>query len=279
MAKAKSVATVAAKILATVDPIDALLAANAGQGYENATKDAFAIPFLRVLQDLSPQVKPKMSGYVKGAKVGDIYNTVTQECAEVLRVIPCAYARRFIEWVPRGKKNGGFVAAYEEARGLALADTGTRDGGKLVLPNGNELMDSREHYVLILAEDGSYSNALISMGSTALKVSRRWMTTIANAGASIGIPGAPSYAFSYAVTTEEEANDHGSWSTWVINDRQRVMDVAIINAAKAFYKSMSAGGVKVNYEEMLNSAGGKEEAQSAAPHGGLNDMDDETGGM
>jgi hypothetical protein len=49
------------------------------------------------------------------ARKGDIYNTVTGDVfkgKEGLKVIPCAYQRRFIEWSPRGVGNGAPVNMY-----------------------------------------------------------------------------------------------------------------------------------------------------------------------
>lgn len=290
MAKAKGKAVAQRKgpgtDVASPADIEAMLAADSGVGFEEAGRDAFAIPFLRILQDLSPQVKPKMGGFVKGAKVGDIFNTVTKACTPLdtpLRVIPCHFSQRFIEWVPRTKK-GGFVAAYDAVRGAQLMQTTQRDAttGRNVLPNGNELMDSREHYVLMLNPDGTTEGALIAMASTGLKVSRRWMAQMRNSTIVIGgksVP-APMFAFSYEMGREEEANDQGSWWTWAPQNQERVLDPDVYIAAKTFGAAMRAGAGKINYDELRDNAASQGGAQRAAPHGGLNDMDDDAeGGM
>ena len=48
-------------------------------GFEEVASDALAIPFIRLLQAGSPQVKKNDAQYVEGAGEGDIYNTV-QNC-------------------------------------------------------------------------------------------------------------------------------------------------------------------------------------------------------
>src|SRR4051812_45080055 len=45
-------------------------------------QDDLAIPFLRVLQDLSPQVKKKDEAYVEGAEVGMFYESATKQLWE-----------------------------------------------------------------------------------------------------------------------------------------------------------------------------------------------------
>ncbi|MGH2567286.1 MAG: hypothetical protein ACRDGA_03030, partial [Bacteroidota bacterium] len=49
----------------------------ADTGFENVRTDDIAIPFLRILQSLSPQVK-KGADRIEGAEEGDILNTVTK---------------------------------------------------------------------------------------------------------------------------------------------------------------------------------------------------------
>ena len=72
-------------------------AADAGLGMEGADKSSFAIPFLSILQGLSPQLET-----VDGAKPGLFINSITNEVFKEVLVIPCAFQRRFLRWAPRG---------------------------------------------------------------------------------------------------------------------------------------------------------------------------------
>ena len=63
---------------------------DAGRGMEEADKDSYAIPFLAILQGLSPQIES-----VEGARPGMICNTITNELFKECLVIPCYYQRRF----------------------------------------------------------------------------------------------------------------------------------------------------------------------------------------
>lgn len=236
------------------DELTRQLLQDSGAGFEEAGREAYAIPFLRVLQDLSPQVKRTMAGYVPGAKPGMIYNTVSRAAVESVRVIPCHFQQQFIEWLPRGKGAGktGFVAAHPA--NSPLISRAVRDGGANILPNGHLLSDTRNHFVLVIADDGTVTQALLSMSSTQIKVSRRWMSQMRAAVISVGarIINAPAFAWSYRLTSEEESNDQGSWYSWVVSDRERVTDLALYGQAKAFHEMLRAGGDagKVNYSEM-----------------------------
>ena len=49
------------------------------KGFDNMTQDDLALPFVRILGQLSPQVTMGDSKYIENAKPGMIYNTVTSE--------------------------------------------------------------------------------------------------------------------------------------------------------------------------------------------------------
>lgn len=235
---------------------------DAGTGFEEATRESYATPFLVILQDLSPQCKPKMAGYIKGAEPGMILNTATQKLYHSgdLRVVPCHYSQAVIEWIPRDK-GGGFVAAYSVAEGLEIMKQSERVKSRQVLPNGHELQLTSQHYVLVLDPD-DMGGALIAMKSTQLKYSRRWMTAM-KAAPHIEVAGQmrpPSmFDYSYTLGSEEEANEEGSWWSWLITDRQRVVadkgsftaqEAMIYRSARDFRNAMAAGRAKVDWDSM-----------------------------
>ena len=246
---------------ADTEALNALMAQDSGRGYEEASKDAFAIPFLRILQDLSPQVKSKMTGYVQGAEPGMIYHTITKELFESVRVIPCYYSQVFIEFVPREKKSAstgsGFVASHPADTPLALRTT--RDAqGRSILPNGNQLVDTRQHFVLLVRDDGSCDQALIPMAGSQIKASKNWMTRtrtpLLNPDGSIRVAQPPLWARSYVFGVAEQANDKGSWYGWDLREAQDNFVLEHYHLARAFGTSMRSGaGPKVNYHEMADA--------------------------
>ena len=73
---------------------------SAGTGLEEAGADDYAIPFLRVLQSMSPQLKKSDGKYIQGAEEGMFFNTVTESIydgTEGVSIIPCAYKKKYIE--------------------------------------------------------------------------------------------------------------------------------------------------------------------------------------
>ena len=83
-----------------------------GQGIANISQEDLALPFLKVLGQLSPEVNKRDAKFVQGAEPGMIINTVTNEIYDGekgIEVIPCHYKRQHIEWQDRGESQGAPV--------------------------------------------------------------------------------------------------------------------------------------------------------------------------
>ena len=215
-----------------------------GSGFENADGDAFAVPYLRILQSGSPQCKRSEGAYIKGAEEGMILNTVSQEVMDGdvgIVVVPALYQRQFVEWQLR-EEGGGLVDVHAPDPAL-LASCEKDDKGRDILPNGNQLVDTRNHYVILVNDDGSTTPAIIAFSSTQLKKSRQWMSMMQQKRVVIGgvSKPAPMFAYSYRLTTVPEANDKGSWFGWRIGDSTKVTDVEVVEAARAIREAVSAG--------------------------------------
>ena len=70
--------------------------ADANQGAQNISQEDLALPFLKILGQLSPEVNKRDGKYVEGAEPGKIINTVTNELYDTLNVVPCHYKRQYI---------------------------------------------------------------------------------------------------------------------------------------------------------------------------------------
>ncbi len=145
---------------------------DANAGSQNMTQEDLALPFLKVLGQLSPEVNKNHGKHVEGAEPGKILNTVTNELydgAKGIDVLPVFYERRYVEWQDRGEGRGAPVAIH--SADSDIVSTTTRDKSyKDRLPNGNYLENTANHFVVLLGKNPS--TALISMKATQLKISR-----------------------------------------------------------------------------------------------------------
>ena len=224
-------------------------------GGEGAAFDSseMQIPFVRLLQALSPQLNKKKAEYIEGASSGDAFNNVTNQYWDGeagITVIPCFQTTKYLEFTPRDM-GGGFRG--ELPPNSSLLQQTTRQGSKEILPNGNELVKSDQHFCLIVEEDGSFQPAVIDMKSTQLKVSRRWKTQIAMQKIKHPTTGQmktpPVFATMWKLRSVEESNDQGSWSNWTVEKVGLVEDRDVLMEAKAFRDSIMAGEVKAAPEE------------------------------
>ncbi len=246
MAGKKKVAAKAAPKQELMSEAD--MSSYAGVGMEGADADSFAIPFLAILQSGSPQVKKSDPMHVKGAEEGMFFNTVTGELLTEVSVVPCSFKREFLEWVPRSE-GGGFRGRHEVGKEPPYH---TDDEGRWVLENGNELKDTRQHYVLYQTGTGQWEPALVSMASTQIKKSRKWMT-IMNGRRGITPEGIefimPSFSAVYTFNAIAESNDKGSWMGWNLEEGSKELnDKAVFDTAVALHASVTKGKVRVDQD-------------------------------
>jgi len=244
-------------------------------GFEGADKDSFAIPFLQLLQKMSPLVDEDDSKHIKGAKAGMLFNTVTQKLYDGkvgVIVIPCAYKRTFIQWAGR-EAEGGFKGEFKPEQIEQMLANGTIVAldGKLYKPGedgsvnekkSDRYEDTRSHFVLVVdPETGEYGQAIISLSSTQIKASKMLMTALQQkkVDTAQGKKTPPTFANMVKVTTVSMSNDKGSWSGLRFDLDGLVKDVNIYNEAKAFYKAVVDGSVGADYS--------KAEAPQSAPAG------------
>jgi len=238
--------------LATFD-----MEADAAQGAQNISQEDLALPFLKILGQLSPEVNKRDGKYVEGAEPGKIINTVTNELYDTINVVPCHYKRQYIEWQDRGTSTGAPVAMHEANSDIVSQTTRGKDY-KDRLPNGNYLDNTASHFVLTLGN--TPQTALISMKSTQLKVSRKWnslMMGLKLQGKN-GLFTPPTYSHIYNLSTVQMSNDKGTWFGWEVEKMGPVTDKGIYDMAKSFALSVGKGEVEAKH--------GSEDTKDSTPY-------------
>ena len=220
--------------------------ADANVGAQNIEQEDLALPFLKILGQLSPEVNKRDGKYVEGAEPGKIINTVTNQLFDEVNVVPCHYKRQYIEWQDRGQSTGAPVAIHDADSDI-ISQT-TRDKSyKDRLPNGNYLDNTASHFVLQLGD--TPQSALISMKSTQLKVSRKWnsmMMGLKMQGKN-GLFTPPTYSHIYKLKTVQMSNDKGTWFGWDVEKVGPVTDKGIYDMAKNFALSVGKGEIEAKH--------------------------------
>jgi hypothetical protein len=213
----KSVAKKANTEVATVD-----FEQYADIGFENIGSKDLALPFLKILSQLSPQVTMGDASYIPEAKAGMIFNTVTSELYDGqkgIQVVPCYYKLQYIEWRDRGSERSNAPVNIYSSDSDIMSKTTRAEDNKDRLENGNYVEETASHFVLLVDQDLPQETALITMKSTQRKKSKKWNSMMMSVKAkkkdgSIYKP-AP-FTQVYNVRTVLEKNSLGAWYGWDI---------------------------------------------------------------
>ena len=222
---------------------------DSGKGLGNISQDDLALPFLKILGQLSPEVNKRDGKYVKGAEPGMIFNSVTGDLydgAKGIQVVPCHYKLEYIEWRDRGEGSGAPVAIHSSASDIMTKTT--RDASfKDRLPNGNYIERTASHFVVV--NGTTPSTALIAMKSTQLKISRKWNSMMAGIRlkGKNGLFTPASFSHIYQLRTIQQSNDKGTWFGWEVSKIGPVQDTTLYQQAKTFTENVSKGDVKVKH--------------------------------
>lgn len=185
--------------------VDPSLFAGEVTGFEGTDAQTFKTPFLKILQALSPEMKPSDPSHIKGAALGNFCNTATQDLHESLDVIILKVEHTLVVWRP---SRGGFVGRHPKSEEDKIV--ARRDGAQKWDAEGNEIDDTIELYC-VNAND-STDIFIFPMSKASLKHAKSFATRIRMLKAN-GKPVGVSWAGVWNISTMEEKNEKGSWYT------------------------------------------------------------------
>ena len=237
----RDLATKQSGALATLDFVS-----DSGMGLENIDKSDLALPFLKLLQSGSDETKKKHAKYVEGAEAGMFYNTVTKKLysgEKGIDVIPVFYKMTYPEWAPFEKREGRPI--HNDRGPGIMSQTTQNDRNKDMLTNGNEIIKTANHFVIILGDRPE--KALMTMKSTQLKVSRSWNSLIEDQfeidpKTNKSVP-APMFSRVYKLNSVENSGSF-TWHGYNINLVKKVDDAGIYQMAKDFHNSLKNSQAK-----------------------------------
>ena len=227
--------------LATLDFVS-----DSGMGLENIDNSDLALPFLKLLQSGSDETKKRHAKYVEGAEAGMFYNTVTKKLysgEKGINVIPVFYKMTYPEWAPFERKEGRPI--HNDRGPGIMSQTTQNDKNKDMLTNGNEIIKTANHFVIILGDRPE--KALMTMKSTQLKVSRSWNSLIEDQfeidpKTNKSVP-APMFSRVYKLNSVENSGSF-TWHGYNINLVKKVDDAGIYQMAKDFHNSLKNSQAK-----------------------------------
>lgn len=246
----------------------------AGQGYAPESAEDIQIPFMLVLQALNPQVKSVEKGGIKGAEIGNLCNSVTNELSSSVRFIPAFSQKLYVEWITR-KEGGGYVASHalDSKVVLDIKKTGERgpyktNGGK------HEIIETQYLYCVIVDENDAPTGGFFVMSFTSTKLAawRKWNTAIHtfridSNGRKVQ---PPLYAHVVELTTREQTNKHGDFYNFVLSPAHGDMKKSLVGpqsdgfmAAKDLRALIESGQAKA--AEETSGDGGEAPSEDDGP--------------
>lgn len=206
------------------ETMPAHVASGHGLGNENVGKDDVAMPYLNVLQALSPQIES-----LEGAKAGQLHNSITNELYDAVYVLNLFYSREFAVFKKRDL-GGGFEGAYttdEEAR----AHIRDNLDGKF---SDFDVVETARHICLLLDDSGkAIQPVILNLSGTKVRVSKAW-----NAEISVKCGGADRFAAVWKLATVRQKNTKGSWHNLSVEFAGWAPE-PLYNEAKEYYKAVA----------------------------------------
>ena len=261
-------------------------------GFEDTTIADLSIPFLALLQSLSPQVEDQT---IEGCKAGDLLNTVTGEIVkQPFIVIPVYKEEAWVRWVPRNQ-GGGLKGRYEpdspEVLKLIKDNGGSRippkGSDKKTIPfkdeDGNDVIETHYVYCLVLGEDKRTVEGyiVVPFSSTKIKPYKDWLTAMYTQK---GRP--PMFANRAAIETTKQKSEGGSYFNFLIKPafntwRESLIDprsdMPLLQEAKEFAEMIENGLARPNYESMAggdpSGDGGSSKSSGGSGKGGTKQAD------
>ena len=237
-------------------------------GFENQTGEDMTIPFLAILQDLSPQVKSRE------ADVGQIFNTVTDEITdgkEGIVFVPAHTEHTYVEWVPR-KKGGGFVGKHDiNSDVVAVAKERSEEFGKYKTEAENDLVETFYIYGILCDGDDVGEMIVIPFTSMKIKPYKNWNTKI-NMFTFKGKNGRkqkpPLFAHRVRMTTTILKKNNDEYANPVLSpygenlkDSLLAPGCELMEAAKDYRDLIKQGLAKVDYNTQEKATGDAEEGK------------------
>lgn len=247
----------------------------AGGGMENVGAGDVLMPFLGIIQALSPQVEKGNAKFIEKCEVGDLYNTVTNELfgdGKLVHFVACCKETKYVEWVKRN--DGGGLVAFHEPGDDFVRDIIARakDKFKLETEDGHDLVET--HYVTGGLIDGPEGKTLeqpivVSFSSSKIKVYKgQLMTRIRTIK---GDP--PMFGFRFEITVVADKNKKGQpYKNFRIEPACGDMAASanlpgtefegLLREGKALVEMVHAGAAKADFTNTTNDASpGKEEEE------------------
>lgn len=216
------------------------------RGSEGVTTNDLSLPRLSIIQDLSPQRKKDKAEYIEGASEGMIFNTATGELYDKgsVIVVPSFFRAEYTVWKDRDQ-GGGFGGAFDtEAEAEEYIN-------KQENPAAWDVVYTHQHFCVMVCPGHTTANpklqdVVISMSKSQLKPSRKWNTTIQQAGGD-------RFCRAYKLSVVGDRSEKGEFYNWSVTPLGFVPE-EIYKRGEAVYEAVKSGARDVSRQDDRETA-------------------------
>lgn len=233
-----------------------------GRGLSQRQEDNL-VPIITILQKNSPQCEKRDPKYLEGAEAGMIWMRGAEfplvDGDEGFLFQPCYFDQDYVEWVSRSN-GGGFVGRHRvmpaEAKQVEVPGDDGKPRKKWVMPNGNEIMETRYHVGRVFLDNGDRLAYVIPLQSTGNTVSKQWMFEMNNKKHPSTGERVDSFAKLYRLRTKYRQNAAGNWFGFEPTDEGWVADQEDYEAGLALFQAFDKGDQRMDEGQFADGAEG-----------------------
>lgn len=212
-----------------------------GRGSEDVNHDDLIIPRVEQAQGLSPCLKKKDPSYIEGIELGDLYNNVTREnYGQSIEIVPVVFKKEWLIWKDQDE-GGGFFGAFETEKLAQEALSLIEDENHDFL----EIVDTAQHFCLIIHEDGRREEVVFSMNKSKMKASRQLNSLVR-------INGGDRFSRRYYVANKDDTNKKGQEYQTVVISNIGYVDEDTYKHGEKLYDSVRSGAVQADRTEDID---------------------------
>lgn len=229
---------------------------------DNLGSQDLTIPFLKILQKLSPECDKDNVEFIPEAEPGMIMNTATKQLykpEEGVQVVIATVRRELTEWAPRESDKGMIANHGTDLSPLRNEQNTRNERGQVFTKDGNMLVEAMQYYVMVVdPETGMFDPAIISMASTNMKPAKDLNLMIKTAKFKTPdgrlINNVSSFVYVYSMKTQKRSNNQGTWYVFkperICLTDQLPDGINTLKAANEFKKAVLGGTVKGDHESV-----------------------------
>lgn len=258
--KEKNMNDITIGLTSDLAPVDLL---DGASGFEGMDASCISIPFLRVAQPGSDEVKPGTPKFMDNLKMGQFFSPTTRQVyGNSVRLVILKFYRAFTKYTGEGM-DSKFMGTITPDEFEKIKTTRIRSYA--VDSEGHRYVDTRNFLVLNYdkMEDGPM---LLSLSSTGISPSKKWMTMAASVKVNKDgkLVQAPAWSSVWLLNTAMFNSDLGSYYQIATIERLGWVPKELAPEIKRTFDDMqSIGTTSIN----MNDGDHDDEPVNVTPHG------------